>query len=244
MSYPQATRQQINFFRTHGYIVVKDAIDQAEIDYLDETCQEIIHRKGELAKDWAWEKGKSRDERDFKIVQAMPEKVMPDVATKKYCRWAIEFASKLLGQSVGYWYGQYLAKPPKDGAETYWHQDEGYWGRNLDDIGLTCWLPFHDVDTSNGCMHFIDKGHTEGVMEHFRPDHVKSDLLYCNPDRSRTVVCPIEKGDVTFHHGKTPHMTTANSSDRWRKAITTHMSVDGATFGDFYPWYIKVRQNP
>jgi len=64
-------------------------------------------------------------------------------------------------------------------------------------------------------------------MEHFRPEHVKSDLLYCEPDRSRTVICPIEKGDVTFHHGKTPHMTTASSSNRWRKAITTHMSVGG-----------------
>lgn len=242
MSYPQATQEQIDFYRTHGYLVVKNAIDIAEIDYLDEACLEIIQRKHELAKDWAWEKGKSLDERDFKIVQAMPEKVIPDIASKKYCKWAIEFGSSLLGQVAGYWYGQYLAKPPKNGAETYWHQDEGYWGKNLDDIGITCWLPFHDVDVSNGCMHFIDEGHKDGIMEHFKPENVKSDLLYCKPDTSRKVICPIEKGDVTFHHGKTPHMTTSNSSYGWRRVLTTHMSVAGATFGDHYPWYKKVRQ--
>lgn len=242
MSYSQATQAQINFFRTHGYLVVKNALDIAEIDYLDETCQELIHRKDELAKDWAWEKGKSRAERDFKIIQAKPEHVIPDITQKNFCVWIVEFASSLFGKPVEYWYSQYLAKPPHDGAETYWHQDEGYWGRNLDDMGLTCWLPFQDVDESNGCMQFIDKGHLDGILEHTRPEHTQSDLLYCQPDRSRTVICPIEKGDVTFHHGKTPHMTKANSSDGWRKVIATHMSVGRVTSGDNYHWRVRVNQ--
>ena len=41
---------------------------------------------------------------------------------------------------------------------------------------------------------------------------VQSDLLYCEPDESRTrrrARC--RKGGVTFHHSKTPHMTTANT---------------------------------
>jgi hypothetical protein len=29
---------------------------------------------------------------------------------------------------------------------TYWHQDEAYWGRNLCDRGITCWMPLQDVD--------------------------------------------------------------------------------------------------
>lgn len=244
MSYPQASQEQIIFFQTHGYIVVKNAIDTTEIEYLDETCQEIIHRKDELAKDWAWEKGKSREEREFKIVQAKAESVISDITQKKFCKWMTEFGSSLFGKPVDYWYSQYIAKPPHDGAETLWHQDEGYWGGNLDDSSLTCWMPFHDVDQSNGCMQFIDKGHTEGMLEHSRPEHTQSDLLYCQPDVSRNVICPIEKGDVTFHHGKTPHMTTGNSSDGWRKVIATHMSVGGAPTGDRdrYPWHVNVNQ--
>jgi len=33
MSYPQPPQAQINFFHIHGYLVVKDAIDMAEVNY-------------------------------------------------------------------------------------------------------------------------------------------------------------------------------------------------------------------
>ena len=87
-------------------------------------------------------------------------------------------------------------------ARRCWHQDEGYWGRNLDDRGITCWMPFHDVDERNGCMHFIDGGHRDGVLEHRQPEDVQSDLLFCEPDESRAVACPISLGSVTFHHSQ------------------------------------------
>jgi ectoine hydroxylase-related dioxygenase (phytanoyl-CoA dioxygenase family) len=124
-----------------------------------------------------------------------------------------------------------------------WHQDEGYWGRNLDERGITCWMPMHDVDPQNGCMHFIDGGHKLGVLEHRQPDDVQSDLLYCEPDESKAVACPLRLGGVTFHHGKTPHMTPANQSSTWRRALTQHLRVVGSEGeGDHYPWKVYVNQ--
>jgi hypothetical protein len=60
-------------------------------------------------------------------------------------------------------------------------------------------MPFHDVDVSNGCMHFIDGGHRDGVLPE-RPEYIQSDLFRCHPDERRTVACPISLGSVTFHH--------------------------------------------
>ena len=117
-----------------------------------------------------------------------------------------------MGFETEFWYDQFLAKPGGTSVPTQWHQDEAYWGRNLDDKGITCWMPFHDVDVSNGCMHFIDGGHKDGVLPHARPEHIQSDLLVCEPDETRAVACPIQLGSVTFHHSKTPHMTTANTT--------------------------------
>jgi ectoine hydroxylase-related dioxygenase (phytanoyl-CoA dioxygenase family) len=155
----------------------------------------------------------------------------------------IAFARDLMNAPIEFWYDQFLAKSPRDGAPTYWHQDEGYWGRNLLDRGITCWMPLHDVDERNGCMHFIDRGHRDGVLMHCQPNHIQSDLLYCEPDLARTVACPIRAGSVTFHHGKTPHMTPSNSSDDWRRAVTTHMRVAGTLGeGDHYPWKVYVNQ--
>ena len=51
------------------------------------------------------------------------------------------------------------------------------------------------------------------------------------------VVCPIKRGSVTFHHSKTPHMTTANTGDRYRKAVTNHMQAEGTGGeGGHFPW--------
>ena len=126
---------------------------------------------------------------------------------------------------------------------TRWHQDEGYWGRLLDDRGITCWMPFHDVDPSNGCMHFIDGGHRDGVLEHEnaaggteRPPRVRT-----RREAGRRV--PAELGGVTFHHSKTPHMTPANTTDSWRRILTQHLKLVGVEGeGDHYPWKVYVNQ--
>ena len=244
MTYPKATAEDVEFFKEHGYIVVRDAIDPADMIELEAFCQRIIEGKENMAFDWAWDSDKSKDEREFRILQSSPSHMLgADWSTERYRVWAIEFASTLMGNPVEFWYDQFLAKPPDKSVPTPWHQDEGYWGRNLNDRGITCWMPFQDVDETNGCMHFIDGGHKRGVLEHFHPENVQSDLLYCEPDESKMVSCPIAKGSVTFHHSKMPHMTTANRGTQWRRALTQHLKVVGTNDEpDHYPWVILVNQ--
>jgi ectoine hydroxylase-related dioxygenase (phytanoyl-CoA dioxygenase family) len=243
MPYPDASPEQIAFFREHGWLVVKDAIPQADLDQLEANCEVLIAKKEKLANDWAWSDKEAREDRSFRIIQSSPSFVWKDIAEQPYRKWLLRFGDALMGLELSYWYDQFLAKPPGKSVPTYWHQDEGYWGRNLDDKGVTGWIPLQDVDVGNGCMHFIDRGHVEGVLPHRLVEGMASDLLTCDVDEARTVVCPIRRGDVTFHHSKTPHMTTANTSNAWRKAVTNHMQKIGAGGeGDHYPWKITVNQ--
>ena len=245
MSYPVADAAAIDSFREHGFLVVADAVPQSDLDELEAAVQPIIDDPSKMAFDWAWSEDEAREDRSFRIIQASPSWVWPGIVDSRFRAWAVEFGSSLLGKPVEFWYDQFLAKPPARSVPTYWHQDEGYWGRNLDDKGITCWFPLQDVDVNNGCMHFIDGGHKDGVLEHKIVDGVKSDLLTCRDavDESRAVACPITRGSVTFHHSATPHMTTANNGDAYRKAVTQHMQTPGAGGeGDHYPWKIWVDQ--
>jgi hypothetical protein len=243
MTYPDATPEQVGFFRTHGYLVVRSAIPQADLDELETRCQRLIDEKEKLANDWAWDAKESREERSFKIIQSSPSFVWKEIKETAYRQWLGAFAASLMGRPMDFWYDQFLAKPPGKSVPTYWHQDEGYWGRNLDEKGVTGWIPLQDVDAANGCMHFIDKGHLDGVLPHHLVEGVQSDLLTCPVDETRLVVCPIQRGDVTFHHSKTPHMTTANTSTAWRKAVTNHFQAPGSGGeGDHYPWKVLVNQ--
>lgn len=243
MKYRPATEADVQFFNQHGWIVVEDVIDTADLVQLEARCDDIIANKEKMAFDWAWEKGEDRNRREFRILQGSPSRGSSEFDGAPFRTWAVRFASTLMGFDVEFWYDQFLAKPGGASVPTLWHQDEGYWGRNLDDKGITCWMPFHDVDVSNGCMHFIDAGHLDGVLPHERPEHIQSDLLVCHPDEDRAVACPISLGSATFHHSKTPHMTTANTTSSWRRILTQHLrqvGVEGE--GDHYPWKVFVNQ--
>lgn len=246
MGYPAASADDIEFFRAHGYLVVRDAVPQADLDELEGYMNLIVDDPQKyLSFDWAWSEEEERENRTFRIIQAGPQLAWPEIEQAAFRKWAVEFGGALLGKDVEFWYSQFLAKPPTRSVPTYWHQDEGYWGRNLDDKGITCWFPLQDVDETNGCMHFIDGGHRDGVLEHTVVEGVKSDLLTCQHkvDEARAVACPIKRGDVTFHHSATPHMTTSNTSSGYRKALTQHMQTpDAGGEGDHYTWKIWVDQ--
>jgi hypothetical protein len=243
MAYPVATSEQIAFFDAHGWLVVEAAIPAADLDELEGWCDTLLEQKEQLANDWAWDETEPLERRSFRIVQSSPSFVWKEIRAQAYRQWLIAFGSALMGLDLEFWYDQFLAKPPGRSLPTYWHQDEGYWGRNLFDRGITGWIPLQDVDAINGCMQFIDAGHREGVRPHRLVEGMASDLLTCAVDERRQVVCPIRRGDVTFHHSKTPHMTNANTSTAWRKAVTNHMRKVGAGGeGDHYPWKITVNQ--
>ncbi|HJW41088.1 MAG TPA: phytanoyl-CoA dioxygenase family protein, partial [Rhizomicrobium sp.] len=174
MTYPAPTDRQIEFFRTHGFLVVEDAIPQADLDELELQCEKVMQDKERLANDWAWDSAESKDKRSFRILQSSPSFVWKEIRDAHYRQWLVPFGSALIGKTMSFWYDQYLAKPPGKSVPTYWHQDEGYWGRNLWDRGITCWIPLQDVDAQNGCMHFVDGGHLDGVRPHRLVDGVQS----------------------------------------------------------------------
>jgi hypothetical protein len=56
----EATVEQIYFFREHGWLVVENAVEPAEIDEVAARMEVSLRKKHKLAYDWAWEKGKSK----------------------------------------------------------------------------------------------------------------------------------------------------------------------------------------
>jgi len=45
MTYPRAAAEHVAFFKDHGWIVVKDAIPQADLDLLAHHCERILDNK-------------------------------------------------------------------------------------------------------------------------------------------------------------------------------------------------------
>jgi phytanoyl-CoA hydroxylase len=245
MAYPTPGPEDRARFHRDGFLVVENAIPEDELTRLNDAASEILRRKHELARDWDWRKGQNLSERTFRIVQCFFSNHFEWAKEAPFRTWATRYAEGLMGNELVFWYDQFLGKPANEGAATPWHQDEGYWGKNLWDLGITCWMSFHDVDVSNGCMHFVRGGHKNGVLEHrVSADHA-SGLLLCDvPANSDVVACPLRAGSVTFHHGKTPHMTPPNLSGNWRLTLAQHFRPPHVeTEGGDYPWRVRISQD-
>src|SRR4029077_19776654 len=100
MPYPVATADDIAFFDEHGWIVVDGAVDPRDLEQLIGYCDKIQANKETMAFDWAGEKGKSVEERDFKILQSSPTMFFPDLNGATFRRWAVEFGSALMQQPL------------------------------------------------------------------------------------------------------------------------------------------------
>jgi hypothetical protein len=101
MTYPKATADQINFFREHGYLAVRNAVPQADLDELDRYCDLIMNDKQKYANDWAWDEKEPLKDRSFRIVQSSPSFVWKAIADAPYRKWLGSFGTVTSFSSFG-----------------------------------------------------------------------------------------------------------------------------------------------
>ncbi|MEL6346153.1 MAG: phytanoyl-CoA dioxygenase family protein [Myxococcota bacterium] len=158
-------------------------------------------------------------QRGGEVLQSMLELVWMEWKSSRFHGWTQRFAAALIGGEATLWYNQILDKPPLIGAPTGWHQDAALLGTEDGERLISCWMPLHAVGVDEGCMHFLDEGHQDGILDHPRLGALPCSRGFIELSAGRVVACPLPAGGVTFHHGLTPHMTRANRSPRWRQAV-------------------------
>lgn len=217
------SREDIDFFREHGYLVVERITTDEEIAWLRVIFEYIfapdqadhpdapVDRSGTLGPD-----------EEPRLTQAFfPEVRFPALLEATHRRNARRFAAALLDvpeSALSSW-GHMIRKAP-GGKAALWHQDHAYWEPELDYHALGVWLPLHDVSVEMGAMQFIPGSHRLGLLPHRHDDAPEKNVLtVMEPvDESRAVACPLPAGGVTFHHAQTLHYTAPNTTDRPRLA--------------------------
>ena len=90
------------------------------------------------------------------------EKWMWDIITDPKI---LDFAERRLGPNVVLWHADVLNKEPETGREILWHQDQMYWDRQHVHAPLAgLWIPFDDVDETNGTMSVLPFEHRRGLL--------------------------------------------------------------------------------
>jgi ectoine hydroxylase-related dioxygenase (phytanoyl-CoA dioxygenase family) len=128
-----------------------------------------------------------------------------------------------------------------------WHQDAGVtWADADPHFILTVWLPLVDATLENGCLEVLAGMIGAGLLPHHTKAGVGTTIVPEQIPRTEPVVLPIKKGGLIFLHKETPHRSTPNRTDTVRWSIDLRYQKTGTPTGrPFHPEFVaRSRANP
>ena len=228
------TDEQIAFFNENGYLPNIKLLEEWQVDKLNTELAEIqdpAHPGSELF--YEFNSNESADPDSVLFHSLGHWRITEGFHDILWNPAFVMAASQLLGdKAVRYWHDQLFCKPAKHGGVVAWHQDYSYWTRTKPMQHLTCWVGLDDSDVDNGCIHYIPKSHSWGLLD--KPD-LAGDMEGLNQYLTAKqqeqfkdkVAIEMPKGYATFHHPLTVHGSYENSSERSRRAFVLNVFADG-----------------
>jgi phytanoyl-CoA hydroxylase len=216
----QLTTEQVNAYHRDGYVIVKNFLEQEEVDKLygiatgDDTLQkhafDLNDQTGKKTKLTLW---------------YTPGNDAYGLLTKS--RRMVNSVNQLMeGESpVCHFHSKLMQKEPKVGGAWEWHQDYGYWYKNeflLPNQMMSVMVAITDANKENGCLQVIRGSHKMGRIEHgFAGEQVGASQHYVDLALKTMdlVYVEIKAGDALFFHSNTLHRSEANLSDRPRWSL-------------------------
>ncbi len=210
------TQEQIDHYTRHGFLPWGRVLEDGLLSELRaEYDRQFAHQAVTDLVDGAL------GQRNLQIVQ-LCERSLPFRRLLHHPAILTVFRA-LLGPQLMLFHDQALWKPARCGAETPWHQDNGYWRCRPANLA-SCWIALDDADAANGAMQFAPGSQLAAV------DHGADGrrlLRTAEPDPDSVVTVPLPAGACLFHHCQTLHRTAPNRTDRDRRAFIIHVMVPG-----------------
>ncbi len=234
----ELSAKQVRFFHENGYVKGGRVLDERQIKALREALGRIwrgenplLERLYEIDEDW------KRDPRKnlfhilggWLIEEAFHDLLWHPAITVK--------VSQLLGTPrVRFWHDQVFYKPPRHPGVVTWHQDYSYWTRAYPARHVTIWIGLDDSTLENGCLHYVPKSHTWGLVPRLsltkEMDAVKSLLTPEQLAAFKPEPMILKAGECTFHDSYMMHGSFGNVSDRPRRGVVVNFMHPETRCGD------------
>jgi ectoine hydroxylase-related dioxygenase (phytanoyl-CoA dioxygenase family) len=202
-----STSEARRHYEDEGYVVFRDVVDSGLVAEADAHVDWLLARHPELRPE---ELGHRLARDDPFWLRLVADDRLLDVA------------QLFIGPDIALFATHYLCKPPRTGRPVLWHQDGAFWPLDPMEV-ITLWVAITESDPDNGCLRVIPSTHTEelkGMRERDDVDSVLRSETDYQVDETQAVDLVLRPGDVSVHHPNILHSSNANTSDRWRRALT------------------------
>lgn len=205
---PDLPADLVDRYRRDGFVPLRGVLTPAEVERYAAAAREVYdHGRALNASDPTFKQVVNVWRDDLVLRELTFHPVLAAAATA------------LAGLALRLWHDQLLMKKPHNHAATEYHQDAPYWPHAQARHSLSAWVALVDVPVERGCLSFLPgQQHRRDIRAVDLTD--RTDLFEAAPDLvyAPRVTLPLRAGDVTFHHGYTPHAANPNDTDEVRLA--------------------------
>jgi phytanoyl-CoA hydroxylase len=233
----QLTDEQINSYRTNGYLVIEDFLSADELEAWRLALKEALVKRGGdklPGRKEVYGKGDNEDKSYFDNVFDQLLNLWQDNDNMREImldeRLGMMAATLAGVDGVRIWHDQALIKRPWANP-TSWHLDTPYWSFS-DRRALSIWVALDDATLENGCLFFIPGSHQKTTFENPGIGKNMGAIFDVYPQFKNTpsVAAVMKAGSCSFHNGLTIHGAHANMTPGYRRAMTCAYMPDGNTF--------------
>lgn len=235
----QLTDQQIQDYRTNGFIVIENFLTPEELAHWRETITEAVKERAGIkipGKDIkTGEADGINEDSDYfaKVFDQLLNLWQTNAGVKKLMtdERIGKMAAQLSGaEGIRIWHDQALIKRPWANP-TAWHLDTPFWSFS-DKRALSIWVALDDATLENGCLFFIPGSHTVTNFDKITIGRNMDGLfdIYPQLKNAKPVAVPMKAGSCSFHNGLTVHGANANMTNGFRRAMTCNYMPEGNAF--------------
>ena len=264
----QLIPEQVAQFAEDGYLLLRGALIDADLDPIIAEYEEYIGRRAEelLAAGHisALYADESFDRRlvsicreDEAIYRELDIMYLRGRASFEFLRndRLLDMIESLVGPEITCSPIQHTrAKLPAgvtpSGSDSHvapWHQDAGVtWEEADPHFILTVWLPLCAATPENGCLQILPRAHQNGLVQHHIKQGLGTVIIDEEMPQTESLTLPMDKGDVLLMDKQTPHRSTPNNADTVRWSMDLRYQETGTPTGrPFYPDFVaRSRSNP
>lgn len=229
------SEEQIAFYKENGYLAVEGLVPrervQAMRDRFDWLCENWESDEAKrVGVGQEADQGGVAIEKSAATVRKFGGLVNHEPVFREHALSAelTEAVADLIGTPLSLYGDQALLKPPKYGSEKPPHQDNAYFQVDPADGLITAWCALDDATPENGCMQYIPGSQKLGLVDHESIENTPH-LVPKEMSKDAAVAVPVKAGGVIFHHPLSLHLSAANKSDKWRRAMICHYVRSDAT---------------
>ena len=231
--------KEIQMYRKDGFVIIPGAMEIADLlpmrKVLESVVERAAHRVHQQGMIGSLHEGLSFETRFPMISQECGSNTGVAWEHEVFTRELYELATHpaiidrlkpLLGEQILF-NGDFHIRPKLPGSDYFpWHQDSQYYGKPTEAMHIiTVWIPFVDVDETNGCLAMLPGSQTWGLMEGAR-DEKREMRSFVDPEsRGTSVTVPMKAGDAVIFHNLTYHQSLPNRSNGARWSIDLRYSA-------------------